>query len=176
VGKRPKQFNGPVTSLILVDDVHAGTLRLVNYAEALGVPWKALHIEINPAKTAVVRKKWQERVVDALGERELTIVESPYRELIGPIRQYVEEELARHPNSFINIIMGHLVMETPWEQVLHQNSALIFNLTLQQFERVAVINVPYQIHNLHHHSSVHDGVQQHETIRVHNTADTAGDD
>jgi amino acid transporter len=167
VGKRPKQFNGPVTSLILVDDVHAGTLRLVNYAEALGVPWKALHIEINPQRSAVVRKKWQERIVDVIGERELAIVESPYRQLISPIRQYVEEELAKHPNSFINIIMGHLVMETPWEQVLHKNSAFIFNLALQQLERVAVINVPYQIHNLHHSSNGHDEVPQHEAIRDH---------
>lgn len=171
VGKRPKQFSGPVSSLILVDDVHAGTLRLVNYAEALGVPWKALHIEINPAKSAIVRKKWQERVVDVLGERELVIVELPYRQLISPIRQYVEEELAKNPNSFINIIMGHLAMETPWEQVLHQNSALIFNLALQQFERVAVINVPYQIHNLHHQNGVKDDRRQHEAIRAHNTED-----
>jgi hypothetical protein len=145
----------------------------VNYAEALGVPWKAIHIEINPQKSSVVRKKWQERIVDVLGERELAIVESPYRQLISPIRQYVEEELAKHPNSFINIIMGHLVMETPWEQVLHQNSAYIFSLALQQLERVAVINVPYQIHNLHHHNGSHDEARRQEAIRAHSTADTA---
>jgi amino acid transporter len=169
-GKRPEQYYGPVVSLILVDDVHAGTLRLINYAEALGVPWKALHIEINPEKSAIVRKKWQERVVNVLGERELVIVESPYRQLISPIREHIEAELARHPNSFVNVIMGHLVMETPWEQVLHQNSAFIFNLALQQLERVAVINVPYQIHNLHYHNGNHDGIQHNHASAIHDSA------
>jgi hypothetical protein len=176
VGKRPKQFTGPVTSLILVDDVHAGTLRLVNYAEALGVPWKAIHVEIDPQRSAIVRKKWQERIVDVLGNRELTILESPYRQLISPIRHYVEEELARHPNSFINIIMGHLVMETPWEQALHKNSALIFNLALQGLERVAVINVPYQIHNLHHVNGGNHDAPEHEAARAHNSAEPTRED
>jgi amino acid transporter len=169
--KRPKQYNGPVTNLILVDDVHAGTLRLVNYAETLNLPWKAIHIELNSEKSAIVRKKWEERVVNVLGQRDLIIVESPYRQLIQPIRQYVEQELAKHPDSFINVIMGHLVMDTPWEQVLHQNSALIFNLALQQLDRVAVINVPYQIHHLHHHDDEHSEVHQQRGYHVHETSD-----
>ena len=43
--------------------------------------------------------------------------------------------------------MGHLVMDTFWEQALHQNSALLFTLALSRLERVAVTNVPYQIHH-----------------------------
>jgi hypothetical protein len=174
-GKRPKQHNGPVTNLILVDDVHAGTLRLVNYAEALKLPWKALHIDLNTGKSAIVRKKWEERVNNVLGERDLIIIESPYRQLIQPIRQYVEQELAEHPDSFINVIMGHLVMDTPWEQVLHQNSALIFNFALQQLERVAVINVPYQIHHLHHHNGDHNGLQHQQGYHVHETSNGGED-
>jgi hypothetical protein len=47
--------------------------------------------------------------------------------------------------------MGHLAMDTVWEQGLHQNSAVIFNLALQNIERVVVTTVPYQIHHLHYH-------------------------
>jgi hypothetical protein len=39
------------------------------------------------------------------------------------------------------------VMDTYWEQALHQNSALLFSLALSRLERVAVTNVPYQIHH-----------------------------
>ncbi len=36
-------------------------------------------------------------------------------------------------------------MDTFWEQALHQNSAIIFNLALGHMDRVVVISVPYQI-------------------------------
>lgn len=136
-----------VSSILLVDDVHAGTLRLVDYAKSLGVRWRAIHIAINPSKTDAVRKKWEERC----GEGELQIIESPYRLLIDPIRDEVEKELAEIPDGYVNVIMGHLVMDTLWEQALHQNSAYIFNLGLQDLDRVVVTTVPYQIHLLRAH-------------------------
>ncbi|MCC7208040.1 MAG: APC family permease [Anaerolineae bacterium] len=133
-----------VSSVVLIDDVHANTLRLVDYAKSLGVPWKAIHISIDPRKTEIVQKKWNERV----GEGELYLLESPYRQTIEPIRDFLEEELANTPNGYVNVIMGHLVMDTLWEQALHQNSAVIFNLALANLERVVVTTVPFQIHHL----------------------------
>ncbi|HEX2618905.1 MAG TPA: hypothetical protein VHL11_02130, partial [Phototrophicaceae bacterium] len=50
------------------------------------------------------------------------------------------------PGCFVHVIMGHLVMDTFWEQALHQNSAYIFNLGLNHMEQVVVTTVPYQIH------------------------------
>jgi hypothetical protein len=65
------------------------------------------------------------------------------------------------PEGYINVIMGHLAMETFWEQTLHQNSMLILTLALQNLERVTMTNVPYQISRLklngengHHHEEV----------------------
>jgi hypothetical protein len=68
---------------------------------------------------------------------------------------YIEELQNRTPGSFVHIIMGHLAMDTFWEQALHQNSAVIFNLALSRMERVVVTSVPYQIHRngLAHESS-----------------------
>jgi amino acid transporter len=143
--KRPKRHIGPVLSLLFIEDVHAGTLRMVDYAKSMGCPWKAIHIEVKPGKAALVEQKWKERV----GEGELIIVPSPYRQLIEPIREIVESELEKHPEGYINVILGHLAMDTLWEQVLHQNTAFIFNLALQGQERVVMTNVPYQIHHLH---------------------------
>lgn len=147
--RNPKQIKhnvGPVCSLLLIEDVHAGTLRMVDYAKSACVPWKALHVAVNPAKTADLRQKWQQRV----GDGELVIIPSPYRQIIDPLRKYVVSELANQPQGYINVIMGHLAMDTMWEQGLHQNSAVIFNLALQNIERIVVTTVPYQIHHLHY--------------------------
>jgi hypothetical protein len=96
---------------------------------------------VNPDKVDVIREKWQKRI----GEGELIIIPSPYRLLAEPLRQYIEELQERTPGSFVHVIMGHLAMDTYWEQALHQNSAVLFNLALSRMERVVVTSVPYQI-------------------------------
>ena len=45
-----------VQTLILVDDVHAETVRMVNFAKSLGHPWRAVHIGINPEKVKLVKR------------------------------------------------------------------------------------------------------------------------
>lgn len=131
-----------VQVIILVDDVHAETVRLVNYAKSLQHPWRAVHIGVNPEKAAKIRQKWQERI----GEGELIIIDSPYRHLAEPVKEYVEKILEEDPDTFVNVIMGHLAMDTYWEQALHQNTAFIFNFALSRLDRVVVTQVPYQIH------------------------------
>ena len=133
----------PVQTLILVDDVHAETVRLVNFAKSLGHPWRAVHIGTNPDKVKLVQEKWKKRI----GEGELVIIPSPYRLLAEPLRDYILELQEKMPGCFIHVIMGHLVMDTFWEQALHQNSALLFTLALSRLDRVVVTNVPYQIHH-----------------------------
>jgi hypothetical protein len=143
-GVRPDTEGRRVHTLILVDDVHAETVRMVNFAKSLRHPWKAVHISINPDKTELVLKKWEQRI----GEGDFVIIESPYRLLAEPLREFIESVQDEDPGSFVHVIMGQLVMDTFWEQALHQNSAFIFNLALSRLDRVVVTTVPYQIHHV----------------------------
>lgn len=140
----------PVQTLILVDGVHAGTIQLVNFAKSLKHRWHAVHIGVNPQKAQTVAQEWNTRI----GEGELNVIASPYRRLSVPIREYVEKLLAEEPDGFVHVVIGHLVMDTLWEQTLHQNSVLIFNLALADLERVVVTIIPYQIH--HHAPAVRE--------------------
>jgi hypothetical protein len=139
----PEPTTRTVQTLILIDDVHAETVRLVNFAKSLQHPWQAVHIAINPEKAEQVKKKWLQRI----GEGDLVIIESPYRTLAEPIQDYIEQVQTANPGCYVHIIMGHLAMDTFWGQALHQNTALIFNLALSRMERVVVTTVPYQIHH-----------------------------
>jgi amino acid transporter len=130
-----------VRTIVLIDDVHNETARLITFAKSMGHPWTALHVAVNPEKTRIVRRKWEERI----GEGELVVIESPYRLLSEPITEYVQDIREEEPECFIHVVMGHLAMKNYWEQALHQNSALIFNLSLSQMENVAVTMIPFQI-------------------------------
>lgn len=161
-GVRPDVEPRAIQTLILVDDVHAETARLVNFAKSLRHPWKAVHVGVSPEKAEMVQKKWKERI----GEGELVMIPSPYRLLAEPIQDYIEELQSEKPGSFVHIIMGHLAMDSFWEQALHQNSAFIFNLALARMDHVVVTTVPYQIHH-----RVDGSGEEHDMVAME-TADT----
>jgi hypothetical protein len=154
----PDEIPRAIETLILVDDVHAETVRLVNFAKAMGHRWRAIHIGVNPEKAELVKQKWIKRI----GEGELVIIPSPYRLLADPIQDFIEEIQAETPNCFVHVIMGHLAMDTFWEQGLHQNTALIFNLVLSRMDHVVVTTVPYQIHRPDHD----DQADEPETVGI----------
>jgi amino acid transporter len=129
-------------TVVLVDDVHFGTVRVVEFAKSLGREWTAVHVDYNDRKTSEVQRKWKERV----GEGELVILRSPYRRLIEPICKYIYDELDRDSDLFMHVIMGQLVMDTPWAKALHSNNSLGIMQELQKIDRVVVTDVPYQLH------------------------------
>src|SRR5574341_2059549 len=143
----PRVRASKVRTLVLVDNVHAGTVQTVNFAKSLGGEWRAIHIGVNPARFDELRQRWQEFIGE--DECKLEIIESPYRFLARPIRQCVIEMLEDDPDCFVHVVMGHLVMDTFWGQVLHQNSAYIFNVALTGLDRVVFSVVPYQIEHGH---------------------------
>lgn len=130
-----------VDTLILVGDIHRETLRLVEFANALGVPWKAVHIAVHEDRVAKIQQKWQERV----GVGDLIIVPSPYRSLTRPLRDYVMGLLEDHPDGFIHIVMGQLRTRNPLAQFLHQNAHLIEQVALQDIEGVVTTVVTFQL-------------------------------
>lgn len=130
-----------VVTLLLVDGVHMGTLQMVNFAKSLGNPWKALHVGVNPEKARITQEKWDQYI----GDDNLIILQSPYRHLMAPIREYVMNILREQPDAIVHIVMGHLAMDSVLTQALHQNTSLILNLGLTGLERVVVTIVPLQI-------------------------------
>jgi amino acid transporter len=153
----------PVKTLILIDDIHVETVRLVNFAKSLKHPWRAIHIGVNPEKAALMQAKWNKRI----GEGELVIIQSPYRLLAEPIQEYIEQIQEEHPGCFVHVIMGHLAMDTFWEQALHQNTAFIFNLVFSRMDHVVVTTVPYQIHHRQHEAE-----ETQETVGIGDLAMT----
>lgn len=138
----PNMRQRPVKTLVLVDDVHAGTIHTINFAKSLGAPWTAVHVAIDPEKADRVRRSWQERIGD---EAYLKILPSPYRELTGPVHKYIEELLEELGEGYIHVIVGHLAMGSLIGQALHQNAAVALNFALQDIERIAVTTVAYQL-------------------------------
>ncbi len=128
-------------AIVLVGDVHRETLRLVEFALSLNIPWKAVHIGVNEERIADVMRKWDERV----GLGELVIVRSPYRSLTGPLRNYVAKILSANPGGYVQVIMGELRTGNTATQALHQNAHIIQRLALSDLPGVVATIVPFQL-------------------------------
>ncbi|WP_374688860.1 APC family permease [Promineifilum sp.] len=150
-----------VVTVLLVDGVHMGTLEMVDFAKALGNPWHAIHVGVNPDRSETTQRKWQQYI----GEGQLVILPSPYRHLLAPIREYVVGLLQANPRVIVHIVMGHLAMDSVLTQVLHQNSSLILNLGLTGLERVVVTIVPVQIYHDEQAEAVNQNMLTGESLR-----------
>lgn len=78
----------------------------------------------------------------------MEVLASPYRSLTQPLLDYVQKLRQDDPVAFIHVILGELVMDTYWEQALHENSALVLELTLRHIDGVVVTAVPFQLHHI----------------------------
>jgi amino acid transporter len=132
----------PVIHMVLVSDVNTASLEQIRFVRSLGVPWFGVHVAVDEAKAEVVRSRWERYVPDGT----LIVLPSPFRDLVGPIREYVEALRARHPEAFIHVVMGQIVAEHFLEQALHQNATVIFALALRHIPGVAVTNVVFPLH------------------------------
>ena len=150
-----------VITLLLVDGVHMGTLQMVNFAKSLGSPWRAIHVGVNPERTQKTQEKWDKYI----GDNKLVIIQSPYRHLMAPIREYVMGLLKDNPDSIVHIVMGHLAMDSVFTQALHQNSSLILNLGLTGLERVVVTIVPLQVRHDEEGTDVNLNIMTGEDLR-----------
>lgn len=132
----------PIIHLVLISNVHAASLRQIQFVRSLGFRWVALHVATDEEKAAEVRRKW-----DRFFPKEtLVVLPSPLRDMVRPIRSYVERLRAEYPDAFIHVIMSQILMDNLVEQTLHQNTSIIFKLALQDIPMVVVTDVAYPLH------------------------------
>jgi hypothetical protein len=133
----------PLHTIVLVDNLHAASIRAINFALSLGQPWTAVHISIDLERTTDLERKWAAR----MGETPLVVLPSPYRSLTGPLVTYVQQIRQEAPDAYLHLILSGLTTESFWEQGLHRNSALAFRTAFRHLDGVAITNVTYQLHH-----------------------------
>ncbi|MGQ0548469.1 MAG: APC family permease [Armatimonadota bacterium] len=132
----------PIIHLVLISNVHAAALRQIQFVRSLGFRWVAVHVATDEEKAAEVRRKWERFFPDET----LVVLPSPLRDVVGPIRSYVERLRVEHPDAFIHVVMSQILMDNLVEQTLHQNTTVIFKLALQDIPMVVVTDVAYPLH------------------------------
>jgi len=127
------------TVLVLVGDLHRGVLRAVRYAQSLSANAKAVYVEIDPERTRRLEERWGRWGMGL----PLVVLTSPYRSLLGPLIDYIDRLQARDPDRIVTIILPEFVPARWWQQILHNQTALLIKGALLFRRNVVVTDVPY---------------------------------
>lgn len=122
--------------------VHRGTIEALRYARAISDDVTAVHVSIEAAEAEKLRQRWE---VWGDGAR-LVILDSPYRLLLEPLLQYIQEIAAqRQANETITIVVPQFVPRRWWHNFLHNQTAIFLRLALLFRRGIVVTNVPFHV-------------------------------
>jgi hypothetical protein len=97
---------------------------------------------MDPAEAENIRKKWE---VWGEGTR-LVILDSPYRLLLEPLLDYIEEiNNKRQPNEMITIVVPQFIPRHWWNNLLHTQTATMLRFALLFRPGIVITDVPYQV-------------------------------
>lgn len=131
-----------VHSVVLVSKVHKPTLRALAYAKLTrSATLEAVTVSVDPAETKALQDEWHRRGLDV----PLKILDSPYREINGPIIEYVKNLRRDSPRDVVAVYVPEYVVGHWYEHLLHNQSALRLKGRLLFTPGVMVTSVPWQL-------------------------------
>jgi hypothetical protein len=130
--------------IIPVSGIHRGVLPALDYARSLsgdGHEITAVYVEINPENTEEVRKQWE---VWGNGVA-LKVLHSPFRSITKPLINFINEESEQHRDSITTIVLPEFVPRAWWQQLLHNQTALLIKGKLLFARNIVVTSVPHHL-------------------------------
>lgn len=135
-----------VRAVVVVTEVHRPALRALAFARASRPSSvEALAVGVDPEQTAALERAW-----DAQGIRTpLTVLDSPYRDVCGPILEHVEEMHRRAPRDLIVVYIPRYIVGRWFEQFLHNQTILRLTRRLVAVPNVVIGVVPWRLRSYH---------------------------
>jgi hypothetical protein len=131
------------TVVVLVGtQIHQGVLESLAYAKSLQPhSLHALHVAFDADGEQRMRDLWSEYGFGVT----LDVVSSPYRALTGPVLDYVDELDRSSKGAIVTVILPEFVVHHWWDQLLHNQSALLLKARLLFRKGTVVTSIPVHI-------------------------------
>ncbi|HXH84328.1 MAG TPA: APC family permease [Candidatus Tectomicrobia bacterium] len=130
------------TVLVLVGDLHRGVLRALDYASTLAGPdvvVRAVYVETDPVRTRRLEERWSQQGLRV----PLVVLSSPYRSLLRPLLEYLDEIQSRGDDQMVTIVLPEFLPRRWWQHLLHNQTALLIKAALLFRRNTVVADVPY---------------------------------
>ncbi len=131
------------TVVVLVGRITKGSLEAIAYARSLR-PDRLLAVSVvaTAEQQQAITADWHTFEVPV----ELRTLYSPFRELSRPILRFVDEYDEEVDDDFLTVVLPEFVLDHWYEQVLHNQSALLLRSRLRTRPNTVVTSVPFHLH------------------------------
>jgi Amino acid transporters len=129
------------TVIIPISSVNRGVLRALDYARSHSTDVRAVLVDIDKEDTALTEIKWAQWGCGI----HLVVLPSPYRSVLRSLLDYIEELLQKDPNSWVTVVIPEILPARWWQNILHNQRALMLKAALLFKERVILTDVPFHL-------------------------------
>jgi amino acid transporter len=132
------------TAIVPVSGIHRGVANALTYALSVSKDVRAVYITEHPQDGERMEEQW------ALWDNgvPLVVLESPYRSVVGPLLQYIEQvdqEFKDDDGALVTVVLPEIVPSKWWHHLLHNNTALLVKGALLFRRGKIVVSVPYHL-------------------------------
>lgn len=128
--------------ILPISGVHKGTLKALRYARSLSPYITAVYVAFDEAQTQSIQQRWGTWAEGI----PLVVIDSPYRELMHPLVNYIEDRAAQNqPDETLTVVVPEFIPGRWWHNFLHMQNATWLRWALRNVAGVVVVDVPYHV-------------------------------
>lgn len=128
-----------VHSVVLVSRLNAPAMQALAFARAARPSTLVgLHVQTDRSDVAELEDAWEDREIPV----PLVVVDSPFRDVTGPVVDYVRRLKTDKPGDMVAVYIPEYVVRHWWEGLLHNQSAIRLKTRLLFVPGVVTTSVP----------------------------------
>ena len=121
--------------------MNRAVLRAVDYARSRTSEVRAVLVDVDKEETAKVEIQWAQWGCGV----PLIVLPSPYRSILRSLLDYIEELLDKNPDGWVTVVIPEILPARWWQNILHNQRALMLKAALLFKERVILTDVPFHL-------------------------------
>jgi amino acid transporter len=138
--ERPK--NPPPNIVVMpIGSVNRAVVIAMDYVRLRAHDFRVVHVDVDPDETAKVKEDWEKWGMGL----PLVILPSPYRSFLTPLLDYIEKVREENPGGWVTVALAEVLPARWWENLLHNQHALLIKAAVLFKFRVIVTDVPYHL-------------------------------
>jgi hypothetical protein len=134
----PRRHN---TVLVPISGIQRAVVEALQYARSMSDDVRAVYVNTDPAATEALKRDWSK-----WGEGvRLVVLESPYRSLMEPLLEHIEQTQTANPEDYVTVILPEFLPARWWHHLLHNQRALLIKGALLFRKHIVVTSVPFHL-------------------------------
>ena len=125
--------------VVPVNSITKATAAALVYATTISDEVVAVYIEVDKRATEQMQSDWEKWDIGV----PLVVVPSPYRSVLRPLVEYVENLRLLMPGELVTVVVPEIVPTKWWQHLLHNKTAFYIKAAFLFKPNVVITSVPY---------------------------------